>query len=112
MSWRPGFVFSDHSAAKYTTNNNGEDSIFLLNPVDEDGKIKFGLRNKDSWTKMILLACHEVVHHSEGYHNEDFVLASEHLFEKLFCRREEIFKALKKSLQKNRLKGVCYANGV
>ena len=100
MSWRPGFVFSDNSDAKYTTNNDGKDSIFLLNPVDDDGKIKFGLRNKDSWTKLILLACHEVVHHSEDYHNESFVSVSEHLFEKLFCRREEIFRALKKSLQK------------
>ena len=102
MFWRPGFIFSDNSAAKhFSSSTDGQkEDIFLLNPVDEDGKMIFGLRNKDSWTKMILLACHEVAHHSEGYHNESFVSVSEHLFEKLFCRREEIFRSLKKSLQK------------
>jgi len=106
LSWRPGFLFSDHSLAKYTTTDNGDggkDSVFLLNPVDDEGKIVFGLRNKDSWTKMILLACHEVAHHSEEYHNESFVSVSEHLFEKVFCRREEIFRALKNSLIKTKV---------
>ena len=102
MAWRPGFIFSDDSAAQHNQTQNGED-VFLLNPVDNDGKIQFGLRSKDSWTKMILLACHEVAHHYESYHNESFVLVSEHLFEKLFCRREEIFRALKKSLQKEKI---------
>jgi len=102
MAWRPGFVFSDDSQAQHNQTQNGDD-VFLLNPVDENGKIKFGLRNKESWTKMILLACHEVAHHYESYHNESFVTVSEHLFEKLFCRREEIFRDLKKSLQKEKV---------
>jgi len=96
LTWRPGFVFSDYAAAKHVSFS---DNIFLLNPVDKDGKIVYGLRDKKSWTKMIILACHEVAHVEEGYHDESFVSLSEHLIQEVLYKRDEVFRSLKDSLK-------------
>ena len=90
--WRPGFVFSDESDAMYTNVQNI--ACFLLNPVDENGKIIFGLRSKPSWKRMIVRACHEVAHYGEEYHNETFVGISEKLIERTICNDSDIFRSL------------------
>jgi len=92
ISWRPGFVFSDDAGAMYIKNQDV--ACFMLNPVDKNGKIAFGLRNKKSWKTMIIRACHEVAHYVEEYHNERFVSVSENLIERVIFNDSKIFRSL------------------
>jgi len=103
LSWRPGFVFSDDSDAMYFMDSTSV-ACFMLNPVDKDGKIIYGLRSKDSWKKMLIRACHEVSHFVETYHDERFVSLSEKLIELSLFKMDEIFRALLNTLKVDKVR--------
>ena len=68
-SFSVGFVFGLANAMHREENDT---HVFLLNPVDTDGKMKFGIRDKNDLRRMIAYARHEVTHIEEAYHNEDY----------------------------------------
>jgi hypothetical protein len=100
VSWKPGFLFADDRSACWLKDSDGVDCL-LMNPVDEDGKIIFRLRDKMSWRKMLVRSSHEVTHMGCSNHNETFSSMRDGLIERVLSREEEIFKALLNSLQKD-----------
>lgn len=84
VSWSTGFIYSlpeavhqgDKSrqvsiAAQCVTLDNG-DFRLLINPVNEDGTLRFSLTNERDLRRILALAKHEVGHVLESYHNETF----------------------------------------
>lgn len=96
ISWRPGFLFSD---AQAMCQGVGGMYHILFRPVDDDGKIRFKVRNREDRIKMIVWAAHEVTHLSFDYHDEDFACLKDDLFEYMMIHEREIFKAMNQSLK-------------
>ena len=64
-----GWTFGKNEASCKDENNI---HVFLLNPVNKDGSMKFSIRDKKNLRRMIAYACHEVAHTEFSYHNEEF----------------------------------------
>lgn len=84
VNWSTGFIYSlpeavhqgDKSrqvsiAAQCVTLDNG-DFRLLINPVNEDGTLRFSLSSERDLRRILALAKHEVGHVLENYHNETF----------------------------------------
>lgn len=100
FSYSIGWVFTDDE------NGEGADAMhvkqdevnyLLLNPINEEMKIRYGVNNKDDWHALIVLGCHEATHCLYGYHDEDFSSFFTHLMVRVMKRRGEIFEAIKVS---------------
>lgn len=89
-----GFIFSNEVSAANKCGANGSHNL-LLNPVDNDGKIRFSVTDRDSWIELITLACHEVAHCSYIYHDEDFASLMTNLVSKVFTKLPEIVRQMK-----------------
>lgn len=68
--WGLGWVFSEQVRARCRSVSAG--SVFLLNPVDEKGKVRFSLRDKKDLKVLMALAKHEVAHVIYSYHDESY----------------------------------------
>lgn len=84
VNWSTGFIYSlpedvyqgDKSrkvstGAQCVTLENGEFRL-LINPVNEDGTLRFSLSNERDLRVILAMAKHEVGHVLESYHNETF----------------------------------------
>lgn len=91
VKWQPGFVFSDSYGACYLKSDY---NAFLLNPVDSDGKMNYSIRKQESWGRLLSLACHEVTHLRESYHDEEFSSLHTQLTGRMIGRVKEVFKRL------------------
>ncbi|MCS4089736.1 ATP-binding protein [Rhizobium sp. BK176] len=84
VTWSTGFVYSlpeqvyqsdkARQVAIEALNVRLEDGNFrlLINPVNEDGTLRFSLSNERDLRRILALAKHEVAHVLESYHNESF----------------------------------------
>lgn len=68
--WGIGWTFSDIADAKHMSVEVG--SALLLNPVDAEGKLRYGLNDHEDQKKLMALAKHEVAHTIHPYHNEEY----------------------------------------
>lgn len=73
LAWGIGWVFNENAHAKHMSVSEG--SVFLLNPVDEDGNLKYFVTDQASQKRMMAYAKHEVAHALERMHNETFANA-------------------------------------
>ncbi|MBY3433254.1 hypothetical protein HFN89_03630 [Rhizobium laguerreae] len=84
VTWSTGFIYSlpeqvyqsDKArqvaiAAQCVTLENGNFRL-LINPVNEDGTLRFSLTNERDLRRILALAKHEVAHVPENHHNETF----------------------------------------
>jgi hypothetical protein len=86
FDWRVGFVFSvaelkwegddtrpGSTLAEHVRSGDGEDvHEFLINPIDDAGKMAFKLTDDSDIWKIIAYAIHEVAHVLESWHDERF----------------------------------------
>lgn len=93
MKWGVGWLFGPDAAER---REHKEVPFFLLNPVDADGKMAWGLTDKTDLHRLIILAIHQVAHLKEKYHDEDFVKVTEALMARVLLRMPEIWKAIRK----------------
>lgn len=73
VSWTIGWAFSEDMRAAHRKADQGD--VFYLNPVDDEGKLAFKLRERKSQKRLMALAKHEIAHAHPGsreYHNETF----------------------------------------
>jgi hypothetical protein len=68
--WGLGWCFDDNADARCSSVTGGQ--ALLLNPVDKEGKMRYGLRSKEDQKKLMALAKHEVAHMLVSYHNEEY----------------------------------------
>lgn len=73
LVWGIGWVFNENVGAKHVRTSGG--SLFLLNPVCEEGNLRFFVTDQASQKRMMAYAKHEVAHHIELMHNETFASA-------------------------------------
>lgn len=76
VSWGVGWIFADDTdtpMARHVT--KGETSYLLLNPCDNDGKMKFSLSDREDLIKIIASAAHEVCHIVHREHDQYFANA-------------------------------------
>lgn len=92
LAWRPGFVFSDECLARHRLISGVHQ--FLLNPVNEHGKIRFRLNNRQDRIKLVVSAIHEVTHVACPYHDEDFTNMCDNITEVVFSRLSEVLKRM------------------
>lgn len=83
FNWTTGWVYSvpeeKHQGDRYRDvaieamcQVEGDNYRFLLNPVNDDGTLKYSPSNKKDRQRLQSLAMHEVAHVLEHYHNETF----------------------------------------
>jgi hypothetical protein len=94
VGWGIGWVFSDDAEAKCSSVSGG--SIYLLNPVDKGGRLRFSLRDQKSQKKLMALAKHEVAHTLVGNHNEEYAALLTDI-DQNFDERE-VYKAMREFL--------------
>lgn len=70
MTWGIGWIFSETALAKHMRVEGG--SVFLLNPVNQEGNLRYFLTEQESQKRMMAFAKHEVAHSVEVIHNETF----------------------------------------
>ncbi len=69
MSWSVGWIFSSsETGAECRKFENGH--VFLLNPVDDRGRVAWRLSDRRDLNRLLALARHEVVHVAEKWHDE------------------------------------------
>lgn len=93
-----GWVFTDNEegeGADAMHTKEGNVNYLLINPIDEDNKLRYGVNNKDDHYNLIVLACHEASHSIERMHNENFSTLFTHLTARVLRRRNEILTAIK-----------------
>lgn len=88
-------------------NQNGEHK-FLLNPVKEDGILRYSLTNPKDRQRMQALAMHEIAHVLEQYHNESYAgiltdMISEYDINEANKRMKEAIKAVLSAYEKGRV---------
>lgn len=69
--WSTGFIFDRYNEASYTS-VAGLDHIYLLNPVDRMGRMRFKISDPASLNRLAALAIHEVSHTLCLHHDERF----------------------------------------
>ena len=72
-----GFVFADDRLAEHRREDGGH--IFVLRPVNADGKLDYKVTNRKTLKRLMSLAKHEVTHVGERYHDEDFASLREEI---------------------------------
>jgi hypothetical protein len=90
IGWGVGWCFSDSAEAKCKT--EGATHWLLLNPCKTDGTMKLGLSDKESLSRMVALACHEVCHILYDDHDERFANLCNDLQDKAWLYKTEITK--------------------
>ena len=93
-----GWIFTDNTDGEGITAAHAQDSgvhYLLINPIDENNKLKYSVNNKGDWYSLIVLACHEATHCLHHYHNEDFSSMFTHLMMRVMKRKNELFDAIK-----------------
>jgi Histidine kinase-, DNA gyrase B-, and HSP90-like ATPase len=97
FNWAVGWNFcdfyGDRTLAKCLTENGV--NYFLLNPINEENKIKYSVNNKDDYYSLITLASHEVCHVAEKFHNERFASLMTCLMMRVLKRAKDIFTLCK-----------------
>ncbi len=96
FSWGFGWVFAPKAFAQQYTQDNIH--YFLLNPVNEDGKMRYSINKRESLSEMIITAAHEISHLvGDGWHNEEFAESLTNLA--IDCMREssEIYRRIKET---------------
>lgn len=90
ISWGVGWCFSDEAEAKHKS--DGGTDWLLLNPCKADGTMALGLSDKESLSRMVALACHEVCHILYTDHDEAFANLCNDLQDKAWLYKTEITK--------------------
>ena len=83
FSWTTGWVYSvpeeTHEGDRYRNvsvaalcQTEDGNHRFLLNPVNEDGTLRYSVSDAKDRQRLMALAMHEVGHVLEGYHNETY----------------------------------------
>lgn len=90
--WAVGFCFDDDAVAMHQKTEGI--SYIMINPVTNDGKMKYSINSKKDFAKMTVSAIHEFCH-AAGYqlHNQDFVICYDNLLERVIPRLRDIFHA-------------------
>lgn len=70
VSWTVGFIFSDDLQGLCFDHPKGR--IILINPVKENGTLKFRMPQKKDIIALVAEVIHEVTHIVAPYHDEDF----------------------------------------
>jgi len=70
VAWGLGWVFCDSSEARHMAIRGG--SVLMIDTVEKNGKMKYGVRDQQDHKKMMALAKHEVAHTAFLYHNEEY----------------------------------------
>ena len=70
VTWSVGWVFEEGVGAVADKDQDGHH--FLLNPLNDEAKARFRLRDAGSLKRMMSDAKHEVAHVISRYHNEEF----------------------------------------
>ncbi|MFM9826428.1 ATP-binding protein [Flavobacterium sp.] len=90
--WAVGWVFDDDAIAMHMKNEGV--SYVMINPVNNEGKLKYSLNNKKDLTRLTVSACHEFVHVAGfNLHNQDFVIYYDALLERVMPRIKDVFQA-------------------
>lgn len=99
INYSVGWVFSegeDRCEAKCAVQNGI--NYILINPIDENNKLKYSVNSRDDWFSLIVLCVHEFSHAipaGESYHNERFASIMTTLMQKVLARRKEIMDNIK-----------------
>jgi hypothetical protein len=86
IQWTTGFVYSlpeeTHQGDQYRNvateaacvriNGHDDDLRMLINPVNDDGTLRFSTSDRKDLRRILALAKHEIAHALESYHNETF----------------------------------------
>lgn len=84
ISWTTGFIYSlpeeTHQGDQYRNVATGAQCVYvnsndlrmLINPVNDDGTLRYSVTNRKDLQRILALAKHEVSHVVENYHNETF----------------------------------------
>lgn len=70
VSWAPGWVFDENVAALHCSVEQG--SLILLNPIDQNGRIRYNLSLTEARQELLVVAAHEACHTIVAEHNERF----------------------------------------
>jgi hypothetical protein len=92
--WGIGWTFSDTAEAKHMSVEGG--SALLLNPVDKNGKLRYGINNQRDQKRLMALAKHEVAHILYSWHNEEYASLLTDIDE-LFDERE-VYRAMREMI--------------
>lgn len=93
-----GWVFSDNKedeSASAVHLKDEETHYLLLNPIDNNLKLKYSVNNIDNYYALITLACHEAAHCLYAWHDENFSSLFTNLMIKVLARRKEIVQSMK-----------------
>jgi hypothetical protein len=93
ISFGVGFIFS--SDAKAMCKNQDGSHYMLINPVGDDGTMRYSIRNRDDYSALIAEAVHEVTHVIQDSHDEDFSSAMTNLVGRTYARMPEMIKEIK-----------------
>lgn len=90
--WAIGVCFDDEAVAMHMKTEGI--SYIMINPVTNEGKMKYSLNSKSDITKLTISAIHEFVHAAGNQlHNQDFVICYDGLLERVMPRLKDIFHA-------------------
>lgn len=99
-NWGIGWVFSDYESGegyKTLARHSTEDGVhyIMVNPVDDDGKMRYSLSSKEDMLRLVTYATHEVVHLVCSMHDEDFASLYTELNAQVAPLHQSIVNAMK-----------------
>lgn len=101
IDYAVGFVFdtgAEKTLAKYKPEDGG--AYFLMNPINDDGKMAMSLNNKGDIFKLLGRASHEVTHRLHNHHDVDFSYLRDDLFEAILEDSNEAIRRVKEAKDK------------
>lgn len=72
LSWMVGWAFRDDAEAIHVKVDGGGSHALCLNPVGEDGRMKYSFKRREDLLALLALAKHEAAHVSVDVHNESY----------------------------------------
>jgi hypothetical protein len=96
-AWSPGVIFSDSTRAAYQAGEDTHSHVFLLNPLDDEGRLRFTLDDLGDHAEMVASAAHEVCHAVYDWHSESYAGLLTRMMGKLMPHMASIHREMMKA---------------
>lgn len=95
--WAPGVYFKEEADAGYQAGQMEDSHVFLFKPLDNSGKVRYGINSLEDHADMLASAAHEVCHVAYEGHNEGFAMLLTNMMAKLAPHLTAIHQEMKKA---------------